>query len=1081
MISSEALRAVDEHWAVLAIGTEKRDRALAVADAVLVELAVGDQLSLDFHFRDSDGALLDRLATAYEVAAVEGLHALLNPSTSDDALRQQCVAGAWRAFQLRRLLELPRNDDERIREVLHLSALAYCGDRWSDLRRWYSDVHKELTAPSVAEVQWDRRLLYRLFDCWLRLFRKNGWDDLDRIREIIAGLREDQRRYEEDVLSSTSNAKSRATALRLVAFYHWAKATEMLAVYMMQGNPGDVMALLNKHFDAAVEAAGRGQDATFEVLLRWLHAAGRQMLAGSLWMAARGINSRIADFIEQATKHGLFELLPPQRAALMEQGLLDTASTAVAVELPTSGGKTLLAQFRILQALNQFDSRKGWVAYVAPTRALSSQITLRLRRDFGPIDVKVEQLTGAVEIDSFEEDLLEDRGTDRAFDVLVATPEKLQLVLRNKRVSRPIALIVLDEAHNIEEESRGLRIELLLATVKRECKTAHFLLLMPYVPKADALARWLADDVSAGRSISIGTTPWQPNERIVGMFRAVSDESMPAGWHLRFRTLSTTPKTLHLKGDHSVGDPKPLPIPKSKVLGAGKQKGLGIQTAAIAKVMSARGTSIAVANRIDTVWKMGRALTESLGELRPLSDEIKLVQRFLQTEIDHNFELVRMLSRGIGVHHAGLSDEARTLIEWLAENEQLKVLCATSTIAQGINFPVSSVFLSSRFIHKQSRSVEMLPRDFWNLAGRAGRMDHSSVGVVGLAEGQKAQELRKYVSSALGELASRLEGMVERLCGNAAADLDMVIRDDQWEDFRCYVAHLWNEKQSIDEVLADTDRLLRNTYGYTVLRGMGSSKADALLDVTRGYARHLAKNPGTTELADSTGFSPEGVRRALTGISQLDKKLTVEDWTPGKLFGRGRNLADLFGVMMRIPQLKQLAELAGPGTERRHLAAITNAWVNGVGIREIASRYFRHQGTADTDAITAACRAIYRNLVNTGTWGVSALSHLCGIDYDSLPESDRRRINSIPAMIYHGVKTEEAVLMRMNHAPRSVAEDLGREFAAGSGDKQQSVQNAREFLRSLSTSDWARLRPRKARLTGPDYRTIWRLLAGETR
>src|SRR6185503_14776269 len=82
----------------------------------------------------------------------------------------------------------------------------------------------------------------------------------------------------------------------------------------------------------------------------------------------------------------------------------------------------------------------------------------------------------------------------------------------------------------------------------------------------------------------------------------------------------------------------------------------------------------------------------------PIPDEIRLVQNFLRTEISPGFELVDMLSRGVGVHHAGLSDEIRALIEWLAEEDKLRVLCATTTIAQGINFPVSSVFLASRFV-----------------------------------------------------------------------------------------------------------------------------------------------------------------------------------------------------------------------------------------------------------------------------------------------------------------------------------------------------------------------------------------------
>lgn len=122
--------------------------------------------------------------------------------------------------------------------------------------------------------------------------------------------------------------------------------------------------------------------------------------------------------------------------------------------------------------------------------------------------MRVEQLTGAVEIDAIEETLLSstETGEARAFDVLVATPEKLQLIIRNKKVSRPLSLMVMDEAHNMESETRGLRIELLLATVKQECAGTNFLLLMPFVERADALARWLANDPNSGRSISVGTS-----------------------------------------------------------------------------------------------------------------------------------------------------------------------------------------------------------------------------------------------------------------------------------------------------------------------------------------------------------------------------------------------------------------------------------------------------------------------------------------------------------------------------------------------------------------------------------------------
>ena len=1080
-ITNDALKKVDSHWAVLAIGEEERDRGLAVAGARLVKKAVGLQMQIDFPENGQDAELLNRLAMAYEMAAIEGLNAFLNPTSDAQSLREQCASGAYRAFELRRLFDLPASNEARVFHVLHLSALAYCGDRWPDLRRWYNENPVARQAPSVADAAWQYRLLYKLFDCWISLFRKNRWDDLDRIREAIAGLRKDQETYEAMSLASGSNAQDRVLALRLIGLYHWAKATELLAQYMLQGEPPNIATLLDKHFESAIDAAASAADAQQEVLMRWLQAAARQMVSGSVWWVARAVNSRVTKFVRQVTKQqAMFELLPPQRAALQEQGLLDQAATAVVIDMPTSGGKTLLAQFRMLQALNQFDAESGWVAYVAPTRALTAQITRRLRRDFEPIGVRVEQLTGAVEIDAFEEDLLRGAAGSAPFNVLVATPEKLQLVIRNKKVSRPLALVVMDEAHNIEDETRGLRIELLLATIKRECSSANFLLLMPYVEKAETLARWLAQDVNAGRAISFGTVPWKPNERIVGMYHIEADNSVRAGWRLVYETLLTTRESMHLKGQHKVGGVKPLDLPKSRI-------NPSLQTAAMARVLSSRGTSISVGMRINDVWVMAREAKKVLPELSPIPEQIQLVQNFLKTEISPNFELIDLLGHGIGVHHAGLSDEVRALIEWLAEENKLVILFATSTISQGINFPVSSVFLASRFVPQGQQCREMRPRDFWNLAGRAGRMNHDSVGVVGLAAGHEPEKIVEYVSKATGELISCLVTLLDDLeKAGQLNNLETVIQGEQWDDFRCYVAHLWNEKKNLDAVLAETEQLLRNTLGYGMLRGSdaGRAKADKLLEATKSYAAKLAEHPERAALADMTGFSPEGVGRALAGINSLEHKLTVSDWAPESLFGQSSSgMADLFGVMLRVPQLAaSLRALSGDGTTNKHIAEITKAWVAGDSIQKIAQDYFRGDGN-ETQAITDACKAIYRNLVNNGTWGLSALSHLSGIDFDSLSDVERRKINNLPAMIYHGVRTEEAVLMRMNSVPRSIAEQLGAEFrdAVATKNGTSGIQQARDFLKELDSTGWGRLRPENASLSGVEYKRVWELLSGERR
>jgi hypothetical protein len=270
-----------------------------------------------------------------------------------------------------------------------------------------------------------------------------------------------------------------------------------------------------------------------------------------------------------------------------------------------------------------------------------------------------------------------------------------------------------------------------------------------------------------------------------------------------------------------------------------------------------------------------------------------------------------------------------------------------------------------------------------------------------------------------------------------------------------------------------------------VLRGSpaGRAKADTLLAVTKAYATRIAEHPERAALADMTGFSCEGVGAALAGMGSLERKLTASDWTPDSLFGRGSGMADLFGVMLRIPQIRRgLDEITVPGLDRTQIAGITKAWVSGESIHDIARKFFKG-ADGGTDAITDACKAIYKTLVNNGTWGIAALSKFSGIDFDALTPAQRRKINALPAMIYHGVKTEAGVLMRMNSAPRSVAEKLGEIFEkkAGPLPEGQGLQAARGFLKNLDAGGWDTARPAAAPLSGAEYRRIWEILSGEGR
>ena len=100
-----------------------------------------------------------------------------------------------------------------------------------------------------------------------------------------------------------------------------------------------------------------------------------------------------------------------------------------------------------------------------------------------------------------------------------------------------------------------------------------------------------------------------------------------------------------------------------------------------------------------TTWNIAEILSEGAGP-HPESDRVELVKRFAATEIAEDFRLGDILDKRIAVHHAGLSPELRYLVEWLTEEGDVQILVATTTLAQGVNFPVSSVVLATHFLYQ---------------------------------------------------------------------------------------------------------------------------------------------------------------------------------------------------------------------------------------------------------------------------------------------------------------------------------------------------------------------------------------------
>jgi replicative superfamily II helicase len=193
------------------------------------------------------------------------------------------------------------------------------------------------------------------------------------------------------------------------------------------------------------------------------------------------------------------ELWPSQSDAAARA--VDTHDDLV-VSLPTSAGKTRVAELCILRALA--DGRR--VVFVTPLRALSAQTEANLHRTFGPLGKTISTLYGSIGTSPFEADALKER------DIVVATPEKLDFALRNDpTLIDDVGLVVLDEGHMIGVRDREVRYEVQIQRLlkRADADTRRIVCLSAILPSGqefDDFVSWLRRDTPGDAVVST----WRP-------------------------------------------------------------------------------------------------------------------------------------------------------------------------------------------------------------------------------------------------------------------------------------------------------------------------------------------------------------------------------------------------------------------------------------------------------------------------------------------------------------------------------------------------------------------------------------------
>jgi superfamily II DNA/RNA helicase len=937
--------------------------------------------------------------------------------------------------------------------AFHLAITGLLSGRYAearlDLKRF------SLSEPSsIDDKNWNSSITKHIFRAFVLLVRKaNGWRDVQQALQSISTLRQIQERYEEAYLKALDGVDQRTeAAFELVGLYNLAQLITLVGRYLQSGEPAyaSINTSLDHHYDQAIEALEESGQLLLAHLADLLWAGCRELVQNAIWTHVRRSGKDLRDYINRLTlhnhEHPVIELWPSQQEALHNH-LLDSYPQAILIQMPTSAGKTLLAKFTIIQtkALNP----ESLVVYIVPTRALVNQVTLDLKTDFQPL-WSVEQTVPVFEIDPTEEKLLESQ-----IGVLVTTPEKLDLLVRsNHPVVKDVALVVADEAHNLGDGERGARLELLLGTIKRDFANARFLLLSPFMPNSQDILQWLSEDLS---SVSI-QVDWKPNRKIVGAIHSVRKQPRPL---LELETLDSIHNDV--RGGMKI------------IIGETPATGVQAISRATAHSLVGRGSVLVLCRGLGTAEKRAKEIAEERPALQG-NEALNAVCHYVEAEMGKDCDLVYVLRRGVAYHHSGLSQETRWLIEGLIRDRIVEIVCGTTTLAQGVNFPITTVIVEDL---RKGRAGKLSVQDFWNIAGRAGRalVDTLGVVVMPVASESKQEEFAGFLKKEAEKVASQLVELIERANWlSTLFNLSFLERNPGWSPLFQFLAHAM--RVSGKENLADeVEDLLRASLVYHQVRKRDQELARKLIQICRAYIEQTNEHKNILGLADKTGFATPSVLSLLAKKTR-DKELAFPgNWRPEHLFGEDlKPLSKRIELIADLPEIrlaqKTLEGIRRPGMSS--MAEILRDWVHGKTIEEMAHLYGK-PGQESSKQIAEFSKDLF-SVISLVSWGIGALETVC---LSSDERTDWGNVGYVPSMIYFGVSKREATWLRMAGVPRVVASNLAQLWRTRVHGDPTSYESIRTWVTHLSDKEWQQALPAETSLTPRDMRFIWHSLSGE--
>ncbi|EAV44218.1 hypothetical protein SIAM614_15505 [Stappia aggregata IAM 12614] len=942
-----------------------------------------------------------------------------------------------------------------IRDVLLATVTGLASRRQVELRHLLNtkSVTRVLEGPSKS-LRWPRRVQDTVSRALVLVARQGGKPDIESALARVQELSELQRTVEEDWLQSSE--RSEESALSLLGLYHAAQATIVVTNYVLtgeyrgiKGRPINVQTELSVLMSRAHEYAELSADPE---LMTWIKSVGMiiaKLRADTVWANGFNISQSIDALIRTISGRSgpMYSMLPSQQDALAGN-LLDAQREAVVLQMPTSSGKTLMAELSALQAISSYSGAK--VVYLTPTRALATQVRRTLGTDFAELGIEVTAASSAFEEDPFEMALL-----DSVSGVVISTPEKLDLLLRGRAEwFDQVRLMIVDEAHLLTDGERGARLELLIANIRREHPHVRLLLLTPFVQNAKEVASWLSKE--RGSDVDV---QWRPSRLIIGLAKLTGRG--------KGRTLEIEWKEPHRNSSEISNTRLALDDNERRIL----RENRNVRTTAItlSKRLRTLGPSLGMftASRKDAE-KAALEMAASKSEIDPSTapPEFRVALALAKSEYGEENDLARCLSKGVAFHHSALSSELRYLVERLASLGTLDYIAATTTLAQGMNFPVSSVVIHS--VTKGMPAKALKPAEFWNIAGRAGRVGLSEKGVIVFANPDHRPHWERYTQFLSERVDSALNDAIKKI--NETDTVKWTYKTH--EGIRPFIQYLGHAVASLGarQTASELERLVTAS-----LAGRSPQTRAALLRLARKYLADVAsKDQGYMKVADQTGLASFSFDELYASIAE-DPVLRHGD---AETLRGQEGLKHLVDALAKLPELSLALDNGYGEIDTEAVASVVHRWMNGATVREIADLF----AGEETDRVRNAGNYVFKRVSQIMSWGAHAYLRGRGMSSREAAEDEHRML---PAFIQYGVNSPEAVVASIMGVPRHAAAGISEVYRRRNGNlSPEGSGQFKSFLQESSVEDWQEAIEGTTVATyvsASDLRIVWRDAQGLSR